>query len=57
MIVRVQFDPAFKDDLHSRSNEDCLTVRYDEHPHVVSFFISREDYTTVRRACYLLNHL
>uniref|UniRef100_A0A4W3I6W2 Uncharacterized protein n=1 Tax=Callorhinchus milii TaxID=7868 RepID=A0A4W3I6W2_CALMI len=30
----IQFDPTFKDDLHTRIIEESLTIRYLEHPHV-----------------------
>ncbi|XP_072403680.1 hydrocephalus-inducing protein homolog [Chiloscyllium punctatum] len=30
----IQFDPSYKDDLHSRVIEEILTIRYLEHPHV-----------------------
>ena len=35
-ILRVQFDPAYKDDLHIRTIDEILHITYREHPHIVS---------------------
>ncbi len=34
LTLRVQFDPAYRADAHSRVAEEALRVTYDEHPHV-----------------------
>lgn len=36
-LLTIQFDPAYKDDLHIRTIDEVLHVTYKEHPHVVSF--------------------
>ena len=38
--LRIQFDPAFKDDFHIRTVDECLSVSYKEHPHVVSVYVA-----------------
>ena len=35
-VVKIQFDPAYKEDFHIRTIDEVLTVAYREHPHVVS---------------------
>ena len=34
--LKIQFDPAYKDDCHIRTVDEVLSVAYKEHPHVVS---------------------
>lgn len=34
--LRIQFDPAYKDDFHIRTVDEVLKITYDEHPHIVS---------------------
>ena len=34
--LTIQFDPAYQDDAHSRVAEKIITIKYQEHPHVVS---------------------
>ena len=36
-LLTIQFDPAYKDDLHIRTIDEVLHVTYKEHPHIVSF--------------------
>lgn len=36
-MLRIQFDPAYKDDLHIRTIDEILHVTYKEHPHIVRF--------------------
>lgn len=33
--LRIEFDPAFKDDFHIRTVDEVLSVSYEEHPHIV----------------------
>ena len=33
--LTIQFDPAYKEDLHIRTIDEVLHVNYKEHPHVV----------------------
>lgn len=33
--LRIQFDPAYKEDLHIRTIDEVLHITYKEHPHVV----------------------
>lgn len=35
-ILKLQFDPAYKDDFHIRTADEVLTISYAEHPHIVS---------------------
>ena len=37
--IRVQFDPAYRDDAHIRIAEDDLLISYKEHPHMVNLYI------------------
>lgn len=34
--LKIEFDPAFKDDFHIRTVDEVLSVSYQEHPHIVS---------------------
>ena len=34
--LRIEFDPAYKDDLHIRTIDEVLHIAYKEHPHIVS---------------------
>lgn len=45
--LTVQFDPAYKDDLHIRTVDEVLNVTYKEHPHV--------DYIALRGEVYFPN--
>ncbi|XP_064641495.1 hydrocephalus-inducing protein-like isoform X2 [Lineus longissimus] len=45
--VRIQFDPAYKDDRHIRTIDEVLTVAYKEHPHI--------DYIALRGEVYFPN--
>ena len=33
-----QFDPFYQPDAHSRVAEKIITIKYQEHPHVVSYY-------------------
>lgn len=35
-LLTIQFDPAYKEDLHIRIIDEVLHVAYKEHPHIVS---------------------
>ncbi|XP_052230840.1 hydrocephalus-inducing protein-like isoform X4 [Dreissena polymorpha] len=45
--LRIRFDPAYKDDLHIRTIDEVLHIRYKEHPHV--------DYIALRGEVYFPN--
>ena len=34
--LKIQFDPAYKDDYHIRTVDEVLHITYKEHPHIVS---------------------
>ncbi|XP_071173399.1 hydrocephalus-inducing protein homolog isoform X10 [Mytilus edulis] len=46
-MLRIQFDPAYKDDLHIRTIDEILHVTYKEHPHI--------DYIALRGEVYFPN--
>lgn len=46
-ILRVEFDPAYKDDLHIRTIDEVLHIAYKEHPHI--------DYIALRGEVYFPN--
>ncbi|XP_070194710.1 hydrocephalus-inducing protein homolog isoform X4 [Littorina saxatilis] len=46
-LLTIQFDPAYKDDLHIRTIDEVLHVTYKEHPHI--------DYIALRGEVYFPN--
>lgn len=55
--LRIQFDPAYKEDLHIRTIDEVLHIAYKEHPHIVSlrlwFFSLCPPYFELILAVYL----
>ena len=38
--LTIQFDPSYQPDAHSRVAEKIITIKYQEHPYVVSYYDS-----------------